>query len=95
MAVKRAKEIALAFPRGPHQEVLITGVLRYAIDHECNWSYVTAPESLALSVLGVILMVLQRVTSGSLFFARRGFESVPDDVALAALGPTRPGGTAA
>jgi LacI family transcriptional regulator len=51
MAVKRAKEIALAFPRGPHQEVLITGVLRYAIDHECNWSYVTAPESLALSVL--------------------------------------------
>jgi LacI family transcriptional regulator len=50
MPVKRAKEIALAFPRGPHQEVLITGVLRYAIDHECNWSYVTAPESLALSV---------------------------------------------
>ena len=46
-------------------------------------------------VLGVILMVLQRVTSGSLFFARRGGESVPDDVALAALGPTRPGGTAA
>jgi LacI family transcriptional regulator len=31
--------------------VLITGVLRYAIDHGCNWSYVTAPESLALSVL--------------------------------------------
>jgi len=51
MPAKRAKEIALAFPRGPHQEVLITGVLRYAIDHECNWSYVTAPESLALSVL--------------------------------------------
>jgi LacI family transcriptional regulator len=51
MAAKRAKEIALAFPRGPHQEVLITGLLRYAIDHGCNWSYVTAPESLALSVL--------------------------------------------
>ena len=51
MAAKRAKEIALAFPRGPHQEVLITGVLRYAIDHGCNWTYVTAPESLALSVL--------------------------------------------
>lgn len=51
MSVKRAKEIALAFPRGAHQEVFITGVLRYAIDHGCNWSYVTAPETLALSVL--------------------------------------------
>ena len=51
MSAKRAKEIALAFPRGPHQEVLITGVLHYARDHRCNWSYVTAPESLALSVL--------------------------------------------
>jgi LacI family transcriptional regulator len=51
MAAKRAKEIALAFPRGPHQEVLITGVLRYANDHDCNWTYVTAPEALALSVL--------------------------------------------
>jgi LacI family transcriptional regulator len=51
MPAKRAKEIALAFPRGPHQEVLITGVLRYAADHQCNWSYVTAPETLALSVV--------------------------------------------
>jgi len=51
--------------------------------------------ALIFIVLGVILMVLQRVTSGSQFFARRGGESVPDDVALAALGPTRPGGTAA
>jgi LacI family transcriptional regulator len=51
MHTKRAKEIALAFPRGAHQEVFITGVLRYAIEHNCNWSYVTAPESLALSVL--------------------------------------------
>jgi len=49
--MKRTKEIALAFPRGSHQEVLITGVLRYAIENGCNWSYVTAPESLALSVL--------------------------------------------
>ena len=49
--MKRAKEIALAFPRGAHQEVFITGVLRYALEHDCNWSYVTAPESLALSVL--------------------------------------------
>jgi LacI family transcriptional regulator len=51
MSVKRAKVIALAFPRGRHQEMLIAGVLQYAIDQECNWSYVTAPESLALSVL--------------------------------------------
>lgn len=51
MAVKRAKEIALAFPRGAHQELLINGVLRYASEHSCKWSYITAPESLALSVL--------------------------------------------
>jgi LacI family transcriptional regulator len=51
MSMKRAKEIALAFPRGAHQEVFITGVLRYAMEHNCRWSYVTAPESLALSVL--------------------------------------------
>ena len=51
MPTKRAKEIALAFPRGAHQEVFINGVLRYAADHDCNWSYITAPESLALSVL--------------------------------------------
>jgi LacI family transcriptional regulator len=54
MPAKRAKEIALAFPRGAHQEVFITGVLRYAIEHGCNWSYVTAPESLALSVLDLV-----------------------------------------
>ena len=51
MPTKRAKEIALAFPRGAHQEVFINGMLRYATDHRCNWSYITAPESLALSVL--------------------------------------------
>ena len=51
MPAKRAKEIALAFPRGAHQEVFITGVLRYSIEHGCNWSYVTSPESLAMSVL--------------------------------------------
>ena len=32
MPAKRAKEIALAFPRGAHQEVFITGVLRYSTD---------------------------------------------------------------
>jgi LacI family transcriptional regulator len=51
MQSKRAKEIALAFPRGAHQEVFIAGVLRYATEHSCNWSYITAPESLALSLL--------------------------------------------
>ncbi len=49
--MKQAKEIALAFPRGAHQEELINGVLRYASEHGCNWTYITAPESLALSVL--------------------------------------------
>jgi LacI family transcriptional regulator len=51
MPAIRSKEIALAFPRGAHQEVFITGVLRYAIEHGCNWSYATSPESLALSVI--------------------------------------------
>lgn len=49
--MKQAKQIALAFPRGAHQEELINGVLRFAGEHECNWTYITAPESLALSVL--------------------------------------------
>ena len=49
--MKQAKQIALAFPRGAHQEELINGVLRYAGEHDCNWTYITAPESLALSVL--------------------------------------------
>jgi LacI family transcriptional regulator len=49
--MKPAKEIALAFPRGSHQEELIDGVLRYAAEQGCNWTYITAPESLALSVL--------------------------------------------
>jgi LacI family transcriptional regulator len=48
--MKQPKEIALAFPRGAHQEELINGVLRYAADNGRNWSYVTAPESLSLSV---------------------------------------------
>ena len=51
MPTKRAKEIALAFPRGSHQEVFITGVLRFSLEFNCNWSYITSPESLAMSVL--------------------------------------------
>ena len=52
--MKRVREIALAFPRGAHQEVFIEGVLRYARDQECDWSYITAPESLSLSVLDLV-----------------------------------------
>jgi len=52
--MKRVREIALAFPRGAHQELFIEGVLRYASDHQCNWSYITAPESLSLSVLDLV-----------------------------------------
>lgn len=47
------QEIALAFPRGTHQEHCISGILRYANEHDRNWSYVTAPESLALSILNL------------------------------------------
>ncbi|WP_353650027.1 APC family permease [Nakamurella sp. A5-74] len=43
-------------------------------------------------VLGVVLMVAWRFTpAGRVFFSRRGFERVSDEVALAALGPVRPG----
>lgn len=52
--MKRVREIALAFPRGAHQEVFIEGVLRYARDQGCDWSYITAPESLSLSVLDLV-----------------------------------------
>lgn len=45
------QQIALAFPRGAHQEIFIQGVLKYAREAECDWSYITTPESLALSVL--------------------------------------------
>jgi LacI family transcriptional regulator len=48
------REVALAFPRGAHQEAFIEGVLRYAAEHRCNWSYITAPESLSLSVLDLV-----------------------------------------
>ncbi|HEX6963156.1 MAG TPA: DNA-binding transcriptional regulator [Lacipirellula sp.] len=52
--MKRVAEIALAFPRGAHQEVFIQGVLKYAQENQCNWSYITAPESLSLSVLDLV-----------------------------------------
>ena len=47
------QEIALAFPRGTHQEVLIRGVLKYSQGRHLNWLYVTAPESLLLSILNL------------------------------------------
>ncbi|MAT68361.1 MAG: hypothetical protein CMJ58_02440 [Planctomycetaceae bacterium] len=48
--MKNRPEIALAFPRGGHQEVLIEGVLDYAAEHQLDWSFVAALESPQLSV---------------------------------------------
>lgn len=47
--------------------------------------------SLGFLMLGLVLMLVWRFTVGAEFFTRRGFENVADEVALAALGPTRPG----
>ncbi|MCA9236617.1 MAG: DNA-binding transcriptional regulator [Planctomycetales bacterium] len=48
--MKSGPEIALAFPRGGHQEVLIEGVLAYAADRNLDWSFVAALESPLLSI---------------------------------------------
>ncbi|TWT97660.1 Xylose operon regulatory protein [Botrimarina colliarenosi] len=48
------QQIALAFPRGAHQETFIHGVFRYAAEQGLNWSYTIAPEALALSVLDLV-----------------------------------------
>ncbi len=46
------ERIALAFPLGmPHHELLIEGVLAYAREHGRRWSFLTAPESMTLSIL--------------------------------------------
>lgn len=45
------KDIALAFPRGGHLELLIEGVLSYADEKQLNWCYITALESHVISVL--------------------------------------------
>jgi LacI family transcriptional regulator, galactose operon repressor len=50
----RAQEIALAFPRGGHLEVLIEGVLSYVSEKQLNWCYITAMESRMMSVLDLI-----------------------------------------
>ncbi len=46
-----AEQIALAFPRGAHQERFIQGVAQFAAAHQRNWSFTVAPESLLLSIL--------------------------------------------
>ncbi|MBX3427530.1 MAG: substrate-binding domain-containing protein [Pirellulales bacterium] len=48
--MKRRKEIALAFPRGAHQEVFIEGVLQYAREKNCQWSFIVAPEWSSVSL---------------------------------------------
>lgn len=46
------ERIALAFPLGmPHHELLIEGLLSYAREHGRHWSFLTAPESMTLSIL--------------------------------------------
>ncbi|TWT29223.1 Xylose operon regulatory protein [Posidoniimonas corsicana] len=52
--VPRFQQIALAFPRGAHQEHFIEGVTRYASEKGLCWSFTVAPESLALSVLDLV-----------------------------------------
>ena len=48
--------------------------------------------AVAFTLLGLVLMVAWRVASGSDFFSRRGFESIPPEepAARAGLGPTAP-----
>ena len=48
------QEIALAFPRGGHLEVLVEGVLNYVKEKQLNWSYITAMESRTMSVIDLV-----------------------------------------
>ena len=48
--------------------------------------------ALFFTVTGVVLMLIWRAGPGRVFFSRRGGETVTDEVALATLGPTTPGG---
>src|SRR5262245_25349707 len=50
----RFQEIALAFPRGAHQEIFIEGVIRYATEHDRRWTYIIAPESTSVSILQLV-----------------------------------------
>ncbi len=49
--MSQTRQIALAFPRGAHQELFIEGVCRYAAENDCDWTYTVSPESLSLSLL--------------------------------------------
>ncbi|MCA9259451.1 MAG: DNA-binding transcriptional regulator [Planctomycetales bacterium] len=50
----RRKEIGLAFPRGAHQEVIIEGILQYAREADCDWSFIVAPEWSAVSLTNLL-----------------------------------------
>lgn len=51
----RPQEIALAFPRGGHLELLIEGVLHYVSEKQLNWCYITAmEESRVISVIDLV-----------------------------------------
>ena len=52
--VPQAKEIALAFPRGGHLELLIEGVLSYERERELNWCYITALEFRMITPLDLV-----------------------------------------
>ncbi|MCA9241037.1 MAG: DNA-binding transcriptional regulator [Planctomycetales bacterium] len=49
-----SSQIALAFPRGAHQEALIEGVFRYVGEHGLAWTFAVAPESLSLSITDLV-----------------------------------------
>lgn len=77
---------------------LLVESVRSLADPEASYSGTSVlgvglPLAIALFfvLLGLVLMLVWRFTVGAAFFTRRGFERVSDDVALAALGPTRPG----
>ncbi len=48
------QEIALAFPRRNTQEILVQGVLRYARENGLAWTYISAPESVSLTIEDLI-----------------------------------------
>ncbi|TWU27750.1 AraC family transcriptional regulator [Bythopirellula polymerisocia] len=48
------QDIALAFPRGGHLELLIEGVLSYVSEKQLSWCYITALESHGMSILDLV-----------------------------------------
>ena len=47
--------------------------------------------ALLIFVVGLVFMVVSRMTFAQRYFERDGFEEVSDEVARAALGPAGPG----